>query len=297
MKRVTVAIVSTVPERLIETLGSIAMLRPPEKMTLDVLIADASANGNATSLLAAHPFKNLEMTCLQVESGSVSIARNTLLNACQRDWLIFVDDCETVPPDWLQKLFACQKQFQADVVLGAVCPVYPDTTPTWIKAANPLFENWGPRGKRLYRGHARNTLLDMKFIRALGLRFENPPGLSNGDDVVFFGHAAERGARIFATDDAAVQEHIPEQTFSIAYILDRTNSSGQAYGIMRLSRHPDPLWHAVFALSALAKCAAAAPMAIALHLLHRGWSLRLRQVFARNKGKLQAVFTRPPQTG
>jgi len=297
MKRVTVAIISAGQETLIDALGSIAKVRLPDQTTLDVLIADASRDGNATSLVAAHLFKNLEITFLKVESGNISIARNTLLNACQGDWLVLVDDCKTVPSDWLEKLFACQEEFQADIVLGAVCPVYPDDTPAWLKAANPLFENWGPPGKRVYKGDCRNTLLDMKFIRSLELQFQDPHGIIGGEDQIFFGQAAERGARIFVSNDAAIQEHVPAEKLSVPHILDRAEHWGKAYGTMRLSRHPDPLWHAVFVLSALVTCAAAAPLAAATRLFHRPSSLRLRQIFARNKGKLRAVFSRPFHTG
>lgn len=293
MVKTSVAIASIGRETLIDTLRSIAAVRRPDQMSLDVLIADDSRDGAATRLVAAHPIKNLEVTCLTVASGNISCARNVLLDAADGDWLIFVDDDEWVEPDWLEKLFACQQDFEADVVIGPVHPAYPDHTPAWLKAANPLFNDWGARGKRLYTGRGGNTLVRLDFIRALELKFDEAYGRTGGEDTIFFGQAAERGARIFATDDAIAHEHVPEDRLTVNYILSRAVRSGQSYGQMRLARHPDPVWHILFALAALAKCGAAGLLAIITRLFDRARSFRMRQKLALNLGKLRAVCGLP----
>ena len=293
MTKVSVAIASIGRETLIDTLRSIASARRPGHMVLDVLIADDSRDGAATQLVAANPVKNLEVTCLKVASGNISTARNALLDAADGDWLIFVDDDEWVEPDWLEKLFACQEEFDADVVIGPVHPVYPDHTPAWLKAANPLYMDWGPRGKRIYTGRGGNTLVRLGFICALELKFDEAYGRTGGEDTMLFGQAAERGARIFVTDDAIAHEHVPEERLGTSYILSRAVRSGQSYGQMRLARHPDPLWHIVFALAALAKCIVAGLLALVLRPFDRPRAFRMRQKFSQNRGKLRAVFGRP----
>ncbi|GAB2185261.1 glycosyltransferase family 2 protein [Roseibium sp. LAB1] len=293
MIKTSVAIASIGRDSLLDTLQSLARVQLPAQMTLDVVIADDSKDGSAISLVAAHPIKNLQITCLKVASGNISTARNALLNAAEGDWLIFVDDDEWVETDWLTKLFACQQEFEADVVIGPVHPVYPEQTPDWLKAANPLYNDWGFRGKRLYTGRGGNTLVRMNLIRSLELRFDEAFGRTGGEDTIFFAQAAERGARIFATDDAIAREHVPADRLSVNYILSRAVRSGQSYGQMRLTRHPDPMWHVVFALAALTKCAAAGVLAVATRLFDRGCSFRMRQKLALNKGKLRAVFGLP----
>lgn len=293
MIKASVAIASIGRETLIDTLTSIAKVTRPDGVELDVLIADDSRDGAATKLVASHPVKGLDITCLSVASGNISTARNALLDAATGDWLIFVDDDEWVETDWLERLFACQADFQADVVIGPVHPEYPEDTPAWLRAANPLFMNWGHRGKRIYTGRGGNTLVNMALIRALELRFDEAYGRTGGEDTIFFGQAAERGARIFVTDDAIAREHVPAERLTQSYILSRAVRSGQSYGQMRLARHPDPLWHIVFALAAFAKCIAAGLMAIALRLVDRPRSFRMRQKYSQNKGKLRAVFSLP----
>jgi len=293
MIKVSVAIASIGRETLIATLRSIAEVNRPDGMVLDVLIADDSRDGAATSLVAANPVKALEVTCLKVASGNISTARNALLDAADCDWLIFVDDDEWVEPDWLEKLFSCQEEFDADVVIGPVRPNYPDSTPAWLKAANPLYMDWGARGKRIYTGRGGNTLVRLGLIQALELRFDEAYGRTGGEDTMFFGQAAERGARIFVTDDAVAHEHVPEERLSQTYILSRAVRSGQSYGQMRLARHPDPVWHVFFALAALAKCVAAGLLAVSTRLFDRARSFRMRQKLSQNLGKLRAVLGLP----
>ncbi|MCK7615562.1 glycosyltransferase [Roseibium sediminicola] len=293
MTRASVAIASIGRETLLDTLRSVAAVRLPEEMVLDVLIADDSSDGDATKLVAAHPIKNLQVTCLTVASGNISTARNALIDAAEGDWLIFVDDDEWVEPNWLEKLFLCQKEFEADVVIGPVHPVYPDGTPAWLQEANPLYSDWGSRGKRLYTGRGGNTLVRVDLIRSLQLRFDEAYGRTGGEDTIFFGQAAERGARIFATDDAIAREHVPSDRLSVNYILSRAVRSGQSYGQMRLTRHPDPVWHIFFALAALTKCAAAGLLAVGLRIFNRPRSFRMRQKLALNTGKLRAVLSLP----
>lgn len=243
MEKVSVAIASIGRETLLDTLRSLAAVTKPVGIELNVLVADDSKSGAATKLVAGHPIKSLDVTCLAVASGNISSARNALLDAADGDWLIFVDDDEWVERDWLEKLFACQKDFNADVVIGPVKPRYPDNTPEWMRLANPLYTDWGHRGKRLYTGRGGNTLVRVGFVRALELRFDEAYGRTGGEDTIFFAQAAERGARIFATDDAIAHEHVPQDRLSTKFILSRATRSGQSYGQMRLARHPDPFWH------------------------------------------------------
>lgn len=293
MEKVSVAIASIGRETLLDTLQSLAKVAKPGGIDLNVLVADDSKSGAATKLVASHPIKSLDVTCLAIASGNISTARNALLDAADGAWLIFVDDDEWVEPDWLEKLFACQQEFNADVVIGPVKPRYPDDTPDWMLRANPLYTNWGHRGKRLYTGRGGNTLVRVGFVRALELRFDEAYGRTGGEDTIFFAQAAERGARIFATDDAIAHEHVPQNRLSMDFILSRAVRAGQSYGQMRLARHPDPFWHGFFALGALAKCAIAGLLALAFRLVDRGRSFRMRQKFSLNMGKLRAVLGLP----
>lgn len=293
MESVTIAIASIGRPTLADTLRSLAdVTRIPGK-TLSVVIADDSADGTATRLVASLRLPGLDMTCLAVGSGNISIARNALLDGASGEWIIFVDDDEWVEADWLQKLFACQKDYSADVVIGPVHPVYPDYAPDWLVQANPLYADWGHRGKRLLTGRGGNTLASMRFIREYGLRFDPALGRSGGEDTAFFSKAAACGAIIVATDDAIAREHVPAERLDPDYILRRGIRSGQSYANSRKAENPGLLWRFLFGGDALFKCAAALALALVLRPFDRPRSFRMRQKLALNMGKLRAMFDLP----
>ncbi|GAB4518217.1 MAG: glycosyltransferase family 2 protein [Roseibium sp.] len=293
MENVSVAIASIGRETLLGTLRSLAGVAVPDGVSLDVLVADDSADGAATRLVASEPPGRLSVTCLPVASGNIATARNALLDSAGGDWLIFVDDDEWVEADWLEKLLACQKEFNADVVIGPVRPDYPEETPAWLRRANPLYVDWGHRGKRLPTGRGGNTLVRTRLFRDLGLRFDEAYGRTGGEDTVFFAEAARKGARIFATDDAVAHEHIPAERLDPGYILRRGLRSGQSYGEMCLAGSPGLVRQALFALGTVSKCAVAGGLSAVLRPIDRARSFRMRQKLALNTGKLRAVFGLP----
>ncbi len=293
MEKIFVAIASIGRPSLIVTLRSLAALPERENSTLEILIADDSRNGAVAELLAKHPVKDLKIRILGVHSGNISTARNALLDAAKGDWLIFVDDDEWVEPDWLERLFACQEDFDADVVIGPVRPEYPEDAPGWIRKANPLYHDWGHRGKRLQTGRGGNTLVRTGLIRELNLRFDEVYGRTGGEDTQFFATAATRGARIFATDDAIAHEHVPPERLTTAYILSRAVRSGQSYAQMRLNTRHGFVWRSIFAADAFLKYCVAGLLAISTRLFDRARSFRMRQKAALNAGKLRAVLDLP----
>jgi succinoglycan biosynthesis protein ExoM len=293
MEKVSVAIASIGRETLIDTVKSLAALPHLDGTELTVLIADDSKDSAAAKLLSHLSFPNLSTTCLQVASGNISTARNALLDAATGDWIIFVDDDEWVDAAWLEKLFSCQSDYCADVVIGPVRPVYPDGTPDWFVKANPLYHDWGHRGKPLTTGRGGNTLVRMDFVREHHLRFDEAFGVTGGEDTAFFAEAHIKGAKIFATDDAIAYEHVPNERLSSSYIFSRAVRSGQSYGKMQLEIAAGLIGRIVFSVDALVKCAVSAGLTVFTRCFDRSASFRMKQKFALNLGKLRAVLGLP----
>lgn len=293
MERVVVAIASAGRPSLAKTLQSLSEADPGAGRDLTVLIADDSPDGAATRLVDSLKFPDLPVTSIPVAAGNISIARNALLDAADSDWLVFIDDDEWVQPDWLIRLFDCRDEFGADVVVGPVLPAYPEHTPKWLLKANPLYADWGHRGKRLRTGRGGNTLVHMPFVRRHCLRFDPVLGRSGGEDTAFFAQAAKLGAVIVATDDAIVHESVPDERLNPRYILRRAVRSGQSYGLSHKAQSDRPLWHMTFGFEAAAKCAVAMFLAAIYRPFDRGKSFRMQQKSALNFGKLRAVFGLP----
>ena len=293
MEKVTVAIASIGRKTLVDTLNSLSALPEQVDVDLSVVVADDSQDGSAETRISECDAVNLTISCVKTASGNISTARNALLDACKGDWLIFVDDDEWVDRDWLEKLFSCQKDFNADVVIGPVRPVYPEDTPQWLKKANPLYHDWGSRGQRLDTGRGGNTLVRMQFVREYELRFREAFGVTGGEDTAFFSEAAEKGARIYATDDANAYEAVPKERLTSEYILSRATRSGQSYANMRLEASLGISARVWFGVDALAKCVVAGGLAVLMRLFDRARSFKMQQKFALNLGKLRAITGQP----
>ena len=136
------------------------------------------------------------------EQIGISFARNRVLEiACREeaDLLAFVDDDETVHPDWLQRLVAEKLERNLDIVGG----------PARLHPPSPNLDWWHHavwRGclaiKRRSEERAigllakdrdgtvplatNNWLADLNFLRSERLRFDEQLGLTGGEDNGYF---------------------------------------------------------------------------------------------------------------
>ncbi|PTW62732.1 succinoglycan biosynthesis protein ExoM [Breoghania corrubedonensis] len=293
MEAVSIAIASIGRPSLADTVRSLAGLSLEPDVAVSVLVADDSRDGAATRVVEGLDLGNLAVTCLPVAAGNISVARNALLDAATGDWIALVDDDEWVEPDWLSRLMAAARDFDADVVVGPVYPDYPADTPDWFVRANPLYNDWGHRGKRLITGRGGNTLMKTGLARRLALRFDPTLGVSGGEDTAFFAAAAAHGAVIVATDDARAHEHVPPERLAPSYVLRRAVRSGQSYANARRAEHSGLLRQLLFALDAMVKVGVASALALLLRPLDRAASFRMRQKTALNLGKIRSVLGLP----
>ena len=293
MQSVTIAIASMGRSSLADTLRSLAGLSATPGIVVSVVVADDSRDGAAARVIEGLDLDGLSITCVPVGAGNISAARNALLDAATGDWMVFVDDDEWVEPNWLERLFACQADYRADVVIGPVFPAYPDDAPQWLVRANPLYLNWGYRGKRLTTGRGGNTLVRMELVRRLGLRFDPALGVSGGEDTAFFA----RSGRTRRRDRRHGRRHRP-----------RARPPGAAPAFL----HPSPrgavgsvLWKSAqgrqsgpgravcFRRRRGSQMCRRRVLALFYMPFDRASFFRMRQKLALNRGKLRAVFGLP----
>jgi glycosyltransferase involved in cell wall biosynthesis len=291
---ISVLIASLGRPSLAETLASVARARVPAGETVEVIVADDGGEGRVAAVVAALPASsNLPaIRVVPVGAGNVSLARNACLDAARGDWLIFVDDDETVDAGWLEGHLSAARDFDADAVFGPVHPRYPEGTPAWFVAADPLFQDWHWQedGRRVPHGRTGNTLVRRA---ALGdLRFDPVFGRSGGEDHDFFLRFAAAGGRMVVTDRARADETVPAERATPGYVLERAVRTGQLYARMRLAGR-GPLHRLGFGLGAAVKFLGGLVVATVLRPVDPGRALRLRKRAATNLGKLRSLAGRP----
>ncbi|MFK8252508.1 glycosyltransferase family 2 protein [Ancylobacter terrae] len=289
----TIGIASQGRACLARTLASLDAMHIPEGLAVTIVVADDDPGGAAGALVAREGPWALPVTVVPVGAGNISAARNACLEAARGDWMAFVDDDEWVATDWLLRMLAAQRDFGADVVVGPVFPQYPPGTPGWLVAANPLYTDWGPRGRRLATGRSGNVLFRRALVEAHGIRFDPALGRTGGEDTDFFSRLHRAGAVMVATDDARIEEEAPPARLQLAYIHRRALRSGQSYARFRLAgaRGLDPRGLA-FHADAAAKALIGGLGAALARPFSRAAALRLSQKAWLNLGKLRQITGR-----
>ncbi|MBN8945419.1 MAG: glycosyltransferase family 2 protein [Rhizobiales bacterium] len=293
METVTIGIASLGRPSLVRTLQSLCSITVPAGLAIEIVVADDDPGGGAAARVESGAPWSVPVRVVAVGAGNISSARNACLDAARGSLMAFVDDDEWVEPDWLVRLLAALDEFDAEVVIGPVFPVYPAGTPDWLVQANPLHVDWGRRGRKVDTGRSGNVLFRRARVERLGLRFDPALGKTGGEDTDFFHRLHRAGAVIVVTDDARIHEEAPAARLAPAYLRLRAIRSGQSYARFRLSgRRGLDAGGLGFHCDAAAKMLAGFLAASLLRPLSRARSMAFAQKAWLNLGKLRQATGR-----
>lgn len=216
---------------LAETLRSVAALAVQD-VALRIIIADNDTTPSARELVAAAQHKMpWPITYLHAPAANICIARNACLEAADADFVAFIDDDETVSPQWLSQLLAMAHASGADAVLGPVQAVYDPATPGWMVRGD--FHSTAPvvRNGAIRTGYTCNVL-----IRRAGpfaaLRFDLALGRSGGEDTDYFHRLTALGGTIAQAPGALVYEPVPPDRAAMGWLIRRKLRMGQTHGML-----------------------------------------------------------------
>ncbi len=163
----------------------------------------------------------------------VAAARNRALDESgNHDILVFIDDDESpAAEDWLSRLLETARHSHADVVAGPVVTVVDGGLDPWVEAGG--FFARGHRahlrtGAVIERAATNNLLLDLRVVRATGIRFDDRFGRSGGEDSLFTSQLHRAGAHMVWCAEALVHDHLPESRRSRAHALGRMRGMAAA---------------------------------------------------------------------
>jgi succinoglycan biosynthesis protein ExoM len=220
------------PEGLRALLGGLAAQRfeaiaPPR---IEVVIVDNEGSPEARAVCEqVGRATGLAIRYVHEPRRGIPFARNACLDHVARDATFFamIDDDEVPEPDWLDQLLRAQARAGADVVRGAVVPVFPDGAPAWIREGD--FFGWPKRrpagmctpladGAELASASSNNVLVRAAAVRALGLRFDTTLKFTGGTDALFFRQMKLAGCSIVYAAGARVREAVPAQRATFRYL-------------------------------------------------------------------------------
>ncbi|MEP3673257.1 MAG: glycosyltransferase [Hyphomicrobiales bacterium] len=287
--KICIAIASIGRSYLLQTVQSFEMLEYPEGASLAVIVGDDSKHKAALKLLADYQSEAFTLKVIDVASQNIAHCRNACLDACDADFIAFIDDDEEADPQWLMNLIATAQSEKADAVFGQIISSYYPQVPDWIKTADPVGRmrqrNDGPTNT----GSSGNAMVRMAAVREHGLRFDPRYGRTGGEDTDFFLKLNAAGGRLFFTNDAIVRETVLPEKSTQSFFIKRALRSGQSYAAMMLQQK-SAFKKIGFYLSAFLKMILGNGMAIAMRPFNRSEAFIWRLKAVMNKGKLRNMI-------
>lgn len=254
--RIDIAVCTFRRKALMDTLASLARLIVPPGVRPRIIVADNDIEPSARPCVeTAEALLAMEIVYVHCPAGNISIARNACLERSDANFLAFVDDDETVEPQWLDRLLAAAEESDADVVLGPVRALYRPDAPRWMQRGN--FHATRPvwvKGE-IRTGYTCNVLMRLAAPAIAGRRFDLALGRSGGEDTAFFSAVHGAGGRFAFAADAWVEEPVPAPRARFSWLAQRRLRMGQTHGRLLAARQ-EGVARIGAAAVALAKCIA-----------------------------------------
>ena len=211
-----------------DAIDSVAAQVLPQGVALRLVVADNDDHPSAQDRVMQSGGR-VPVVYVHAPARNISIARNACLDAAQGEFVAFLDDDETAPPDWIAMLWDCLHRNRADAVFGPARAIYPADAPDWITRNDFLSNHPQQRGSAVETGHTCNVLM-----RKPALRFRADLGRSGGEDTDFFFRLGRAGFRFAICRDAAVHEVADPRRLRLRWLTERRFAEGRHYGATAL---------------------------------------------------------------
>lgn len=170
--------------------------------------------------------------------------RNRALEAsADQDLLVFIDDDEVPSARWLAQLVELYRQADPSVVavVGSVVSVFERRPEPWVEAGRFFDRRRLSTGTEITVAATNNLLLDLRWLRERGIRFDQRFGLSGGSDTLFSRAIVAQGGRMLWCDEAEVTDEVPASRITREWVLQRAYRSGNSWSRTSLALEPSPL--------------------------------------------------------
>lgn len=221
---------------LLESLRTVRMPADSALSAPHLVVVDNAERPRAERLVADH---YPEALYIHQPRPGIATARNTSLQAVPKDAeaVIFIDDDEEVPADWLTALLDCANSSGADAVAGPVIPVFTEGEPSWLHSYGYVRRTDFPTGPHQRRLATNNTLVRASWFSEQGFRFDERFNFTGGSDSDLFERMLGAGAHHWWCAEAAVTEKVPAARASQEWLRRRALRGGKVRA-MKLRRRP-----------------------------------------------------------
>jgi glycosyltransferase involved in cell wall biosynthesis len=200
----------------------------------EIIVVDNDSAGSAREIVNLFKTSNPDLAlhyAIEPQSG-ISHARNRTVAMSQGEFLAFIDDDESVPPNWLTNLLHCMVHSKADAVFGPVLPIFPPLSKNWAISGR-FFES--SRFADLTRIHSDHSRTGNSMVRAIWARtricapFDVRLANSGGEDYDFFAWVESNQGILVWSEHAVVSEFVPLERQEVGFLLKRSYRTSIVY--------------------------------------------------------------------
>jgi glycosyltransferase involved in cell wall biosynthesis len=233
---------------LSETLESVVRQTfSPE--TFEIIIVDNNS-ADATEEVCRkfiNQYKNLSIYYFKEIRQGISYGRNRGVEEASGEFIAFIDDDETVEPDYLQNLDTFFHNYpQAELSGGPVVPVYETSPPNWLspftmRLITGAYDKGGKIkivGAKDYPGTGHATFKRELFFKYGGFNTNlgrKGTSLLGGEDKDFFLRLIQNGVNCYYLPSAKIYHHIPASKLSEDFFNRLTYAIGKSERTRTLS--------------------------------------------------------------
>lgn len=196
----------------------------------------------------------LDITYLNQPIKNLSISRNLAIENANGKYIAFIDDDEYAEDDWLSNLIKCIRNYNADVVFGALDVYYEESIPEYLKRNEFFFPQNGKTGTNARYFFTGNCIIRSEILNTLEPPFDLKYGITGGEDVNMFERLLLKGAKLITCNEAKIYELVSSSRGNIKYLLKRNFRSGNGYVFRQLDLYGSGfIRRIIFLIKALVK--------------------------------------------
>lgn len=215
------------PDMLRLTLQSLVDQTGPTRFAVVVVDNDAIGKAGTTIADAFFSAALLDGLCVvEAQPGNCRACNRAFAEARRRfasaSYVLMIDDDEVADPEWLARMIAAAREWQADIVGGPVVPRFPDGVPEAL-ARHPVY--WPAYNRSgfvpMIYGSGNFLIRREAFERLSRPEFDLRYNFLGGGDTDFFTRCRRAGFTFYWEQTARIVETVPADRARAGWVARR----------------------------------------------------------------------------
>jgi len=206
-----------------ELFGSFVELKVGSGLDLSIVVVDNDEVPSSQDIVGSLS-EDLDWPVRYVhepEPGIPSARNRAIREAGTEGYMVFVDDDETVDPNWVSELITVINETQASFVQGPMVMKVDDPDDAWFLDTALYKQKTFPDRTKRHESWTNNVAIDLGFLSQTGCKFDNALRFDGGSDTLFFQDIVREGGKGVFAAKAIVFEVQPKSRLSWRWAIRR----------------------------------------------------------------------------